>query len=175
HARYYGEVRGEKNKTDPMNFDRITYRPVLAVGRWPVSTESEARTVAAKTIAYERGLAAGSKPGMDRAALFAVGGWMDSRGLFDGLADRLRPRWSVEKSYYHGEGRDDTTPPDEARLDEILNQGAGLVIHAGHGSDTTWHACFALPNLSRVKNSDRLPVMISAGCSTARLCTLPPY
>ncbi len=36
HARYFGEVRGEKNKSDPINFDRIDYRPELAVGRWPV-------------------------------------------------------------------------------------------------------------------------------------------
>src|SRR5271170_3308497 len=38
HARYIGEVRGEKNKNDPINFDQVDYRPDVAVGRWPVST-----------------------------------------------------------------------------------------------------------------------------------------
>src|SRR6185436_10020494 len=51
HAGYFGEVRGEKNKHDPINFDQVHYVPELAVGRWPVSTADEAARVAAKTIA----------------------------------------------------------------------------------------------------------------------------
>ncbi len=43
HAGYFGEVRGEKNKSDPINFDQIDYRPELAVGRWPVDTADEVR------------------------------------------------------------------------------------------------------------------------------------
>jgi hypothetical protein len=38
HARYFGEVRGEHFKSDPINYDRIDYRPEIGVGRWPVST-----------------------------------------------------------------------------------------------------------------------------------------
>ena len=30
-------------------------------------------------------------------------------------------------------------------------------------------------DLGKIKNADHLPVMISAGCSTARFATLPPY
>src|SRR5262245_52814161 len=48
HARYFGEVRGEKNKADPINFDAVDYRPEIAVGRWPVSTPEEVAVVAAK-------------------------------------------------------------------------------------------------------------------------------
>ena len=44
HARYFGEVRGEKNKNDAINYDAIHYRPELAVGRWPVNTPEEVRT-----------------------------------------------------------------------------------------------------------------------------------
>ncbi len=54
HAGYFGEVRGEKNKTDPINYDEIHYLPEVAVGRWPVSTPEEARLVAGKTVAYEQ-------------------------------------------------------------------------------------------------------------------------
>src|ERR1043166_476674 len=36
HAGYFGEVRGEKNKQDPINYDKIDYLPDIAVGRWPV-------------------------------------------------------------------------------------------------------------------------------------------
>ncbi|HEX8200985.1 MAG TPA: C25 family cysteine peptidase, partial [Isosphaeraceae bacterium] len=55
HAGYFGEVRGEKNKADPINFDRVDYRPELAVGRWPVDSAAKVRIVAEKTMAYERG------------------------------------------------------------------------------------------------------------------------
>src|SRR5579859_278027 len=36
HAGYFGEVRGEKNKGDPINYDAVHYLPEIAVGRWPV-------------------------------------------------------------------------------------------------------------------------------------------
>src|SRR5262245_43855746 len=41
HGGYFGEVRGEKNKDGVINFDRIDYRPDIAVGRWPVSSAAE--------------------------------------------------------------------------------------------------------------------------------------
>ena len=49
HGSYFGEVRGEKNKKDPINFDQIDYRPELAVGRWPVDSVAEVKLVAEKT------------------------------------------------------------------------------------------------------------------------------
>ncbi len=45
HKAYFGEVRGEKNKGDPINYDAVHYRPEIAVGRWPVSTPEEASAV----------------------------------------------------------------------------------------------------------------------------------
>ena len=73
HAGYFGEVRGENNKKDPINYDEIDYRPEIAVGRWPVSTADEVKTVAAKTMAYETGVRDGTHPGLRRADLFHVG------------------------------------------------------------------------------------------------------
>ncbi len=108
--------------------------------------------------------------------MFAVGGWVDSRGLMDSLANTLSPHWKVDKYYYADANQsEDTSPPDEQHLLSALNAGAGLVLHAGHGSDTSWEGCFSLNRLSGVKNADRLPIMMSAGCSTARFATLPPY
>jgi hypothetical protein len=66
-------VRGEKNKKDPINFDQIDYRPDVAVGRWPVSTPAEVRVLAAKSLAYEKSILAGTHAGMRQAALFHVG------------------------------------------------------------------------------------------------------
>ncbi len=50
-----------------------------------------------------------------------------------------------------------------------------LVAHVGHGSDTAWQGCLSTRDLAKIKNAEHLPVMISAGCSTARFATLPPY
>ena len=51
----------------------------------------------------------------------------------------------------------------------------GLLLHAGHGSDTTWHECIGTGNLPQMTNAEQLAVVMSAGCSTARFATLPPY
>ncbi|MCX9077999.1 MAG: C25 family cysteine peptidase, partial [Candidatus Methanoperedens sp.] len=141
HAGYFGEVRGEKNKEGPINFDGIDYLPELAVGRWPASTPEEVATIAAKSLAYERGLLDGKKPGARRAAFVAVGGWVDSRGLFDRLADSLPAGWTAEKRYFGGGRRGPRAAGPGPSADEvvkILSEGAGLVCHAGHGQDDRW-------------------------------------
>ncbi len=173
HAHYFGEVRGEKNKADPINYDAIDYRPEIAVGRWPVSDPAHVQLVAEKTIAYETQSLSGKGVGRRRAALFAVAGWVDGRGKMDGFAAELPRGWSAEKRYYGPPKR--TPPPDEHQIVSLLNEGVGLAMHIGHGSDDSWSDCFSVASLKRVKNANHLPVMISAGCSTARFATLPPY
>ena len=171
HARYFGEVRGEKNKQDPINYDGISYVPELGVGRWPVSTPAEVAIVAAKTIRYEVGFESKQKVGAQKVGLFAVGGWVDSRGLMGHAADTLGKRLEVERFFYGGNG----PQPTEKELYRCLNDGAGLLLHAGHGDTHRWEQCCSTRGLAGVKNADRLPVMFSAGCSTAYFATLPPY
>jgi hypothetical protein len=176
HARYFGEVRGEKNKKDPINYDQVDYRPDIAVGRWPVSTVNELRVVAAKSMAYEEAVLKGTHPGLKRAAFLGVGGWVDMRPQMDRWAKVLSTSWAVDRRFFADKNRNDRTPPpSEKELQALLNTGLGLVVHSGHGSEHTWHGCFSLNSLARVKNADRLPVMVSAGCSTAYFAPLPPY
>ena len=168
HAGYFGEVRGEKHKADPINFDQVDYRPDIAVGRWPVSTVAELKTIISKSVRYEREVNSGDRPGLKAAALFAVGGWVDSRGLMDQVASRLPGDWAVEKRYYaDGRRNDKTQPPNEDQLVKLLNEGQRIVFHAGHGQDDAWEQCFSIRSFEKLGNADRLPVMISAGCSTA--------
>lgn len=173
HAGYFGEVRGEKNKQDPINYDNIDYLPDVAVGRWPVSTVQELQIVIDKTIACEREFHSGSETNM--AAFFAVGGWVDSRGLMAQLASRLTNGWHVEKRFYSDTPKTEGSPPDHNQIRSILNEGAGLVIHAGHGASDAWEKCFSLRDLDVITNSSRLPVILSVGCSTAYFAPLPPY
>ncbi|HWV98372.1 MAG TPA: C25 family cysteine peptidase [Candidatus Acidoferrum sp.] len=176
HAAYFGEVRGEKNKHDPINYDAVDYLPDIAVGRWPVSTSEEVQRVAAKTIARERLVSAGDDPQLQRAALLAVGGWVDSRHLLDDLAARLTNSWRVEKRYYSDRGHPASMlPPNHEQVRALLENGVGLVVHTGHGAADAWEQCFSVRDLDGLTNGPALPVVISAGCSTAYFAPLPPY
>lgn len=174
HAGYYGEVRGEKNKADPINYDGIDYRPEVALGRWPVSTPAQAATVAGKSMTYETAVERGEIP--TRAALLMVGGWVDARGRMAEWAAGLPPGWSAERRFYHeGPGEPATPAPTEEQVLGLINEGVGLVVHAGHGNDDVWEQCLGAGSIARMTNAGRTPIMISAGCSTARFATLPPY
>jgi hypothetical protein len=175
HAGYFGEVRGEKNKTDPINYDEVDYLPEVAVGRWPVSTPAEARRVADKTVAYEQRVLAQSSPHPQRAGFVVTGGWVDSRQLMDELAAKLAGGWQLEKRYYSDARRPSATPPDHQQVRKLLNEGVGLLVHTGHGQPDAWDRCFSVGDLDHLTNATRLPVIISAGCSTAYFAPLPPY
>ena len=175
HAGYFGEVRGEKNKTDPINYDEVDYQPEIAVGRWPVSTPDEARLVADKTTAYEESLLSKSGKPPPQAAFIATGGWVDSRPLLDELAGKLSGAWQLEKRFYSDATRPSTTPPDQQQVRQLLNDGMSLVVHAGHGQPNGWDQCLSVGDLDHITNAAQLPVIISAGCSTAYFAPLPPY
>ncbi|MFN0060046.1 MAG: C25 family cysteine peptidase [Planctomycetota bacterium] len=174
HAGYFGEVRGEKNKSDPINFDAIDYRAEVAVGRWPVATTAEVARVAAKTMTFEKTRAARAAP--RRAAFVAVDGWVDMRVQLAGWAKSLEASWSCERRFFARPGETASTAPPT--VDEILglfNNGTELIIHAGHGGDDAWHECLNVSHIPRLTNTAHPAIAISAGCSTARLAALPPY
>lgn len=171
HAQYFGEVRGEKNKSDPINYDAISYLPELAVGRWPVASPRQAQVVAAKTMSYENRLEGRKKPGANRALFLAIDGWVDSRPSLADAARKLSPDWQVEKRFFG-----QVPPPSEPELYRLLNEGIGLVVHAGHGETDRWDQVASLGGFRQfVRNADRLPLIFSAGCSTAYFAPLPPY
>lgn len=176
HAAYYGEVRGEKNKEGPINFDDIDYLPEIAVGRWPVSTNEEVKTVADKTIRYETGLLEGKRDGSKRIAMLSVSGWVDSRGTLDRAITALSSDWTVEKRYYSDtQQKFDSPPPTAEEVVSLMNKGVGVICHAGHGENLLWANSFGLKDLVSLQNADCLPIVFSAGCHTGRFATLPPY
>lgn len=175
HSGYFGEVRGEKNKQDPINYDEIDYLPDISVGRWPVSTPEAVRLVADKTIRFEQSVQASPSAHGRTAAFIAVGGWVDSRGLMDQLAARLAGSWQIEKRYYADGPASNGTPPTTQSVCSLFNSGTALVVHAGHGQPDGWDQCLGVADLDRITNSAALPVVISAGCSTAYFAPLAPY
>ena len=183
HAQYFGEVRGEKNKTEPINFDDIDYKPEIAVGRWPVSTPEQAAAIAAKTLrhlqaATKRATHQASEHASPQAAFVACGGWIENRPSMDRLGRALEAaQWRIERRFFADERRDDQTPPPDAdNVIALANNGCDVIIHSGHGSDDSWAHSITLASIEKMTGKGgQLPVMMSAGCSTARLATLPPY
>ena len=165
HAGYFGEVHGEHHKDGPINFDQIDYRPELAVGRWPVSTVAEVEQVARRTLLWE----AQPDPA-PTAGLVASAGWVDARALLDELAGQLPAGWRAERRFYGA-----APPPDEAQVMALLRGGVRLLCHVGHGEADRWDGCLSLRALDQLPAQARPGVLFSAGCTTARLCTLPPY
>jgi Peptidase family C25 len=176
HRHYFGEVHGEKNKKGPINFDEVSYHPEIAFGRWPVSTEKEVRVVAAKTIAYEKSVREGTHAGLRRVDFFNTAGYVDVRDKMTAWSRELPAGWTAGRYFYTDDKKPYHTPaPDEVHVIEAANAGCGLIAHVGHGSDNSWYKSISTRGLGKLKDADRLPVMISVGCSTANFAPLPPY
>ena len=170
HALYFGEVRGEKNKNDAINFDAIDYRPEVAVGRWPASSVEEVQRIARKSLAW----CGRRRPA--EAALIAVSGWIENRPMMDHLAACLPRQWVRTRLYWKDAARDDGTPqPDAEAARELLMRGVPFIFHSGHGSDDAWDQSLHASMAPLLTNHYEPVMLFSAGCSTARLVTLPPY
>lgn len=165
HAGYFGEVRGEKNKSEAINFDQVDYLPEIAVGRWPVETPEEVAIVAQKTITYEK--RAMADVSVRRAGFIAVGGWVDTRSLMNKWAESLEARWAIDRHYYAGNQIPTKTPPSPEATRGLFDRGCSLIVHAGHGQADAWEQCFSVSDLDQITNLEHLPVVVSAGCSTA--------
>ncbi len=172
HAQYFGEVRGETNKSDPINYDNVDYRPDIAVGRWPVSTLDQARAVAAKSIAYERWA---TSPEAREMALVAVGGWIENRGMMDAVRDKANGSWRTRRLYWKDAARDDGEPtPSSANVLGLFGT-CSVILHSGHGSEHSWEGCMSERDLQHLNNALHPAICMSAGCSTACIATLGPY
>jgi hypothetical protein len=103
--------------------------------------------------------------GLRRAVFVWVPGWVDARKQMNRWAGELPKGWT-STSLSGGRSKEVVTELDE---------GASLMFHVGHGFDDGWADSLGSGSIGRLKNADRLPVVLWAGCSTARFATLPPY
>ena len=164
HAGYFGEVRGEHGKDGPIDHDRVSYVPEIAVGRWPVSDVAELRAVVAKTLAWRGPVA---RP---RALVVHADGWVDARPRMEGWAAALEgASFEVERQLYGVEG-----VPSPAGVLASLRAGVELALHVGHGTNESWHACLG-PAQRDALASAPPAVYFSVGCGTAHFCVEPPY
>ena len=178
HARYFGEVNGEKHKDPPMNLDQISYVPEVAVGRFPVSTLDDLSALVAKTVAWEARASADSAPHPRRALWLHTDGWVDARAPLTAASDGLaKAGWTVTRQFFGaipaGESKSLGPPTPEGVL-SALTSGAELVVHAGHGCEAGWPGCVGDGQCAALASASSA-IYVSAGCGTAVFVTQAPY
>jgi len=167
HAGYFGEVHGEHHKDGPINHDGIDYLPEVGVGRWPVSNDGELQAVVAKTLAHEGTV---DWTVQRRACLLHTPGWVDASGALDDVAQTLRGFEVVRHGYGNA-----SLGFAAAAVEATLLRGTDLLLHTGHGSPDGYDRSLGRSSLARLADAPRLPIALSAGCSTAYFAVLPPY
>ena len=133
-------------------------RPDVAIGRLPVRTRAELRSVVDKTLAYEA-------KAYGRTAVFAADGH-DGRVSFtrhaDALAARLPAGWSITRALIDVDG----VAASRAKLIGAMEQGAALTTYVGHSSFSGWtyKGLFAVRDAAGLKNAGRPTVVVQFGC-----------
>jgi len=145
--------------------------PDLAIGRIPAVDSAELTAVVRKLLAYAHTPAG---PWRQRAALVS-----DMNIGFQAISDKLaadliEQGLTVETIYPDAVA--DSAHQDQQDLVNAFNQGQLLVHFLGHGGRFVWRTgpldyhnssdLFSLPDLERLKNPERLPLVLSMTCST---------
>ncbi len=134
--------------------------PVLAIGRLPVRTLSDAETVVSKIVGNEKGGQA--EPWRKHALLVADAN--DSFN-FQGTTSQLKallPGNEQVTQIFRGQTDDATT---STLLLNAINQGQGLVNYFGHGSVELWDGNLLTSDAATgLTNRDRLPFVIAMTC-----------
>jgi hypothetical protein len=133
--------------------------PDMAIGRLPVSTADEARTVVDKIIAYEQGAPPGEW--RQRILLVADGAEASFAAQSDLLAEESVPPPYVVSRVYGASVEDPASV-----VAEELSAGSLIVNYVGHGSIDTWSEdrLFASEQIASLGNDGRQPMMILMSC-----------
>ncbi len=77
--------------------------------------------------------------------------------------------------YYADLAKPDRTFDDWNACKDGFHKGYFGEVRGEKNKNDRWERSLKLAHLPKIDNADHLPVVISAGCSTARFATLPPY
>ena len=167
HAGYFGEVRGEKNKQTRSTTTRSTTAP-----RWPSAVGRSARPRRSRRSPPSRWPMRTARPrresaGLRRAAFVHVPGWVDARGRDGRLGAQLPAGWTASEALSAAPTRNTRRrPPTRSISSPPLNEGASLVRPRRTRQRTTAGTELSVRRRpEELRNADRLPVVISAGCS----------
>ncbi len=150
------------------------YTIEVGIGRLPVNTPEEARTVVDKLIHYASAPEA-TGPWRQEVLFVADDGDANKhQHQSDFLASWLekeQPQQSVQRLFMDAyPQKEDRAPAVRERLNRAVARGVGLVDFIGHGGETAWtnEQILDLEMIEDWRNYDRLPVLVTATCEFGR-------
>ncbi len=182
YRRTYGLINYSPTDLPFVDFDN-SGTPDAAIGRWPLRTVDELKTIVDKTLAYD---AAGGMADAQTALLIAE---RKGSGLedFSSQLDRVEPfvgfttesgevlPWTqLSKIYVDQIEEEGFTAGHQAnaealrRIKEQIDQGQSLTVFSGHGSPTRWsnQNLFTANNISELTNFDKPTQIATLACYT---------
>jgi hypothetical protein len=146
----------------------------IGIGRLPVSSPEEARTVVDKLIHYAT--APETQGAWRQEVLFVAddGDANKHQHQSDFLASWLeqqQPRLAVQRLFMDAYPQpDDEAPAVREQLNRAVERGVGLIDFIGHGGETAWtnEQILDLEMIEDWRNYDRLPVLVTATCEFGR-------
>lgn len=152
--------------------DLLRNKPDLGVGRFPLTTESEARGVVDKTIAYMNNAHAGA---WKNTILMMGDDGDNNQHMADAeyIASMLEanyPHYMLKRIYWDTFPMEVTAtgnsyPAVHKRILELLDEGALMVNYSGHGNaDVLSHELVIDKSDMEQLSSPRLPLWVTASC-----------
>ena len=177
----YAQFLGSSNTN---NVDQVDWHPDIAVGRVPASDDVEVRTYVNKVIRYELGSANSQ---WFKRALFATGKWGADIQTKDYIATNYLSGFNIIKHYHttvwslypidttNQSTIDASMDARAAPMTNHLNQGVGFLNYYGHGDLVSFVWVYCARHLDDLTNTDKLPVVFSAGCQNGEFAPNPPW
>lgn len=146
--------------------------PEIFVGRFSAESLLDVETQVLRVLQYERdahsgqhhfthniGLASSQGPGDDNE--------MDYDHIRNMQTDLENYTYVNSYEFFDGSQGGDDAPgnPTAAMVGTAINNGAGLIVYTGHGSNTSWSSSgFSNSNISSLTNTSILPFIWSVAC-----------
>jgi hypothetical protein len=168
----YGEIGGLAQPV-PLNVDQVDLNPDISVGRVPVSTIAETQIYVGKVMGYESG-AQGSDWARRILAIVTGNLMPDECRYEEQMLSAFPTGWDPVRLYVQGNSCRATPALTKENILQEMNRGVGLVSFLGHGNIDLWADAITVKDFADLKNSDRLPIVFSGGCTTGEFTADPP-
>jgi hypothetical protein len=158
---FYGS--SSSTETDlPYSDMEGTYFPELEVGRFSVSSTSEATAIVNKVLDYEKTDLASLDWFDDAVFMASLDNYSISEGTHNWVIDNyMTPNGYTSTKIYArlGGGTSDIT--------SNINAGRSIANYSGHGNQVSWsNPGFGIANINALTNADKYPFVISNACLT---------
>lgn len=180
----YGEILDYDNDGTYEYNDGIDFTFDTVVGRIPVDTGTQVTTYVNKVISYETGVSFDDAWFKKILLVTGTGDWVYpenpktwDENESDDIADEMVTAGFSSIKLYHTNPAG-STYPNPTNINDNLNTGMGFMNVISHGNEFSWGVYDVRTNMAGLTNNDKLTIVYSFGCSTAKvgpICPADPY